>query len=239
MSAACLPSFAHGWRSLPQSVQTAQPAQRAECVGAPAQTRERALRAPSRDWLAWWCLTRRREPARPLRFASRSAGFATTPLRSRHISVARQARHRCASTASDAGLAALTESLAVRASRVGSRRRARPPRPIGGGVRLRGVAQAPALRLRCSFLRVWAFARDRAPAHADCRRGRCLTPAFPSAALHCAARLPANSTAGLPLLFVSFHSRKPPETGPDDARRLARCAYRVQANREGPRPRCV
>jgi hypothetical protein len=66
-----------------------------------------------------------------------------------------------------------------------------------------------------------------------------LTPAFPSAALHCAARPPANKTAGLPLLFVPFHSRKPPETGPDDARRLARCAYRVHVNREGPRPRCI
>ena len=130
MSAACWPSFPHGWRSLPQSVQTGPPPQRAECVGAPVQTRERALRAPSRDWLAWWCLTRQREPARPLRCANRFAGYADASLCYRHISVARQAMHRCASTASDAGLAALTESLAARASRVGSRRKARPPRPM-------------------------------------------------------------------------------------------------------------
>ena len=133
-TASCLPpacrASPHGWRSLPQGVQTGQPPQRAECVGAPAQTRERALRAPSRDWLAWWCLTRQREPARPLRCANRFAGYADASLCYRHVSVARQARHRCASTATDAGLAALAESLAARASRVGSRRKARPPRPM-------------------------------------------------------------------------------------------------------------
>ena len=52
-SAACFQSFAPGRHGLPQSSQTGQPSQTAECVGAPAQTRERALRAPSRDWLAW------------------------------------------------------------------------------------------------------------------------------------------------------------------------------------------
>jgi len=49
-SAACFQSFAPGWHGLPQSSQTGQPSQTAEWVGAPAQTRERALRAPSRDW---------------------------------------------------------------------------------------------------------------------------------------------------------------------------------------------
>lgn len=53
-SAACFQSFAPGWHSLPQSSQTGQPSQTAECGGAPAQTRERALRAPSRHWLAGW-----------------------------------------------------------------------------------------------------------------------------------------------------------------------------------------
>ena len=48
-SAACSLSFAPGWHSLPHSSQTGQPPQTAECVGGPAETRERALRAPSRD----------------------------------------------------------------------------------------------------------------------------------------------------------------------------------------------
>ena len=70
-------------------------------VRAPDQTREGALTAPSRDWPSRSGLTRRPDLARPLHCAQRFGlrTFATAPLRYRHSSIARQARHRCASTA--------------------------------------------------------------------------------------------------------------------------------------------
>ena len=71
-------------------------------VRAPAQTREGALTAPSRDWLSRSGLTRRPELARPFRSVSRTG--ATPTERPLHCipgtaqSRDRQ-RHRCASTA--------------------------------------------------------------------------------------------------------------------------------------------
>jgi len=138
-----------------------------------------------------------------------------------------------AGAARTAGLAPLA-SLAARASSRAcdsTRRMARPPRPNEGGGRLRGVAHdaAPATLLVPARL---GLRLAHAPAHADCRRGGSLTPAFPFASLHSVARPPANRPAGLPLHFVPFRCRKPPETGTDDAR-CARTLARVvfDANR--------
>ena len=145
-----------------------------------------------------------------------------------------------ASAASDAGLAPLASEAARASSRScdSTRRVARPRDPPVGVGRLRGVAHeagAPATLLVTARL---GLRQAHAPAHADCRRGGSLTPAFPFASLHSVARPPANNTAGLPLHFVPFRCRKPPETGTDDAR-CARTLARVVLRQtgEGPRPR--
>ena len=175
-----------------------------------ARPARRACFAPSPDWLPRWCLTRRPEPTRPFRFASRSGAAPTSrPLHS--IPGTSQSRDR-------------------------------------RGGRLRGLAQAPALRLRCSGGKCGSH-----PARLGLRRGTMhqprrlppherqrLTPAFQSAALHSISRLPTNRSAGLPLHCVPFRSLKPSETGGDalpPRRDRPRSAYRLEANRVGPRPR--
>ena len=170
VSAACSLSFAHSRHGLPHGSQTGPPSQRAECVRC-ASPDPRACAARTIAGLVGVVgLTRRREPARPLRCANCFAGCADASLCYRPVSVARQARHRYASTATDAGLAPLAESLAARASCVGSRRRARPPAPHKGGGRLPGLAHeagAPATMLLRARL---GLRLAHAPARADCHR---------------------------------------------------------------------
>ena len=84
------------------------------------------------------------EPARPLRFRGRSAGYATASLRSRRVSFARQARptprarHRMPTS---------LRSQTIQPARVRghTRRRARPPRPDRSGGRLRTIASVTML----------------------------------------------------------------------------------------------
>lgn len=214
---------------LQQSVQPSQSSQMAECVGAPAQTRERALRAPSRDWLAWWSLTRRPEPARPLRCAHRFAGYADAALRSRHASVARQPEAPLREHGDDAGLAPLAECLAASASSRAcdsTRRRARPPRPERNGGRLPGLAHeagAPATLLVPARL---GLRLAHAPARADCRRGT-EPDSVRFSSLHSVAQPPRPrcSPAGSPLHCVPFRCLKPAETGQANMMltALARC----------------
>ncbi len=187
-------------------------------------------------------LTRRPEPARPLRSVSRFAGFATTPLHSRHSSVARQAEAslrehgigcRPRSAGSEFGgeclLRRLTPQSAAPATRTNRRR-------------LRGLAHAPSLRLRCSCGRVWASARDmRQPRRLPPGAGLTPSVSVRFTPLRCAA---AATSMLARWLAASLRSVPLPEAGGDrPGEHDARCARPLprvvlRQTSRGPRPRC-
>ena len=173
VSAACSLSFAHGRHGLPHGSQTGPPPQRAECVRC-ASPDPRACAARTIAGLVGVVgLTRRPEPARPLRCANRFAGYADASLCYRHVSVARQAeaplrehgdRRRTRSAGREFGDARFVSFLRQRTSHGAA------PAPHEGGDRLPGLAHeavAPATMLLRARL---GLRLAHAPARADCHR---------------------------------------------------------------------
>ncbi len=195
---ACLPPAprpaANGGPVVSKAFRPAHRRRRQKGLRGPGRTRERALarryrwacrwhRAPSRD-LPW---PGGRTPARsmpPLHCAP-----ATAPrLRERfipfpHVPLRRPAEDRSASTARRRTRSANTDAT----------RRVRPTHPPPNGdpdTRAAADGGPLSLRLRCSFLRVWACAEGPPTATATG-----LTPAFPFASFRSTAPPPATSQA--------------------------------------------
>ena len=197
----------------------------------------------------------------PLHSATRSgAGEDGRHLRGRsiplrHSPARRQARHRCASTASDAGLAPLSVMSGGTGIRC-PRRRARPPRPRSGinpnepAADCPAWRKMPALRLRCSGDQVGFTPCASGPALGTCASTCRLPPRkkparralTPSVSVRCTSLRCAAANEPLRWPAASLRSVPRPEAGGDRQGRVtladshaSRIVWR-QTGR-GPRPR--
>ena len=216
MSAACYPTGGQRRASRQQSVPTGPPPQTAEGLtrgrAGPASVRSHGATAGRATGTAHHRGTCpgpvRRTPARAMpplhcapatapRLRERFIAFQPVPLR-------RPAEDRSASTARSRTRSAATDAT----------RRMRPTHPPPNGepdTRAAADGGLLSLRLRCSFLRVWACAEGPPTAAA---RGPDSGVSVRSLALHCAAaRDLAGSPAADGFRSASVRYRKPPETG--------------------------